>query len=339
MQILINLAILVLGFFMLAKGSDWFVDGAAGVADRLRIPPIIVGLTIVAMGTSLPEASVSIVSASKGSAGIAIGNVLGSNIMNILLILGITSAICLVPVGIQTLRADIPVMIFVTIVLAAFSLAGGSIQFYEGVLMWVIFIAYLTFLVKKALKNRSETSGELPDNSPSEVSASSSPEAPGAATDSGDQPKALRPLPVQLLLIVIGAALIIGGSNLTVDAATAIARIFGISERIIGLTIVAFGTSLPELFTSATAALKGQTDIAIGNIVGSNIFNILFVLGSSALVTTIPFSADFIPDMVVAIFASFLLLILCLWKKGLDRVCGAIMLAGYAGYFVYLLKG
>lgn len=310
MQLAIQLVLLVVGFVMLMKGADWFVEGASKLADKFGIPQLVIGLTIVAMGTSLPEAAVSISAAFKGSADITIGNVVGSNIMNVLVILGITGVICAIPVQKSTIRYEIPFTIAVTAILAGMGISDNKIGRIEGIVFWALMIAYLMYLLYMAKH--------------------------GEAADEEADEKVI-PLWKMLLMIVVGAGMIVLGSDVTVDAATAIAKVFGISERFIGLTIVAFGTSLPELVTSVTAALKGKTDIAIGNIVGSNIFNILFVVGTTALITPVEYSANFLVDSIAAIAAVVFLLICLLPDKKLGRAGGAVMLAGYAAYFVYLI--
>ncbi|MCM1539774.1 MAG: calcium/sodium antiporter [Blautia sp.] len=312
MKILIQFVLLVVGFVLLMKGADWFVEGASKIADRFGIPQLVIGLTIVAMGTSLPEAAVSITSALKGSAGITIGNVLGSNIMNVLVILGLTSVIRAIAVQKSTIKYEIPFTIVITVLLAAMGLADNRVGRLEGVILWVFMILYLLYLLKMAKKGEAPTEAEQEEKETS--------------------------LLKMIVMVVVGAAMIVIGSDVTVDAATELAVIFGMDDRLIGLTIVAFGTSLPELVTSVTASLKGKADIAVGNIVGSNVFNILFVVGTSALITPVAYKADFLVDSITAVAAMVLLLVCVVRKKSLGRLGGAVMLAGYAAYFVYLIR-
>lgn len=312
MEIVIQIALLAIGFAMLMKGADWFVEGASGVADKLGIPLIVIGLTIAAMGTSLPEAAVSISAAIRGSAGITIGNIVGSNIMNVLVILGLTGVIRRVSVQKTTIRYEIPFTIVITILLAAMGLYDQEIGRLEGVVLWVCMILYLGYLYW--LTKHGVPLEDMPEVDKKE------------------------PLWKMLLMIVVGIVMIVWGSDISVDAATELAKMFGMSERLIGLTIVAFGTSLPELVTSVTAAIKGKADLAVGNIVGSNIFNILFVVGTTALITPVVYSSDFMVDSLVAIGTMVLLLICVVRKKELGRTAGIVMLAAYAGYFVYLLQ-
>lgn len=312
MQLFIQILLLVLGFVLLVKGADWFVDGAAGISVKLGIPQLVIGLTIVAMGTSAPEAAISISSALKGSADIAVGNVVGSNIMNILLILGITALITPLAVQMSTIKYEIPFVIIVTIIFGVLGLKDGALGRIDGIILWILFIAYLIYLLVMAKKGNSSIE---------EVE-----------TDKNDKVIKL------IVLIIIGAVLIVLGSNITVDAATKIAKMLGMSERLIGLTIVAFGTSLPELVTCITAGIKKQADIAIGNIVGSNIFNILFVIGTSALITPVAYQSSFMIDTILCVLVPILLLLCVLDKKHqLGRIGGIIMLIVYAGYFVYIL--
>ena len=310
MELLVQVLLLIVGFVMLVKGADWFVDGAAGLADRFGLPQLVIGLTIVAMGTSAPEAAVSITAALKDSAGIAVGNIVGSNILNVLIILGLTACVATLSVAKSTIRIELPYMIAISLLLLLFGWTGNEITFWEGVGLWVAFMLYLGYLFRMAKKNK-----ETP---PEEASS--------------------RPLWMLLVLSIIGLVLIVWGSDVTVDAATALARYFGMSERFIGLTIVALGTSLPELFSSLTAARKGNADIAIGNIVGSNIFNILFVLGTTALITPVPFAARFTVDTIVAVLVGVLLLVCVARSKKLTKPTGILMLAAYAAYFIYLLQ-
>ena len=306
MKIVLEMLLLSLGFLLLVKGADWFVDGASGIATKLRIPQLVIGLTIVAMGTSAPEAAVSISAALKGSAEITIGNIVGSNILNILIILGLASAIVPITVAKSTLRADIPFMMAITGVLLVLGW-DGIISLVDGLIMLALFAGYLVFLFI------------------------------GTKNNPAEEPLKDLPLWKALTLTVIGLALIILGADIAVDAATALARIFGMSERFIGLTIVALGTSLPELFTSVSAARKGNADIAIGNIVGSNIFNILFIVGLSAIIVPVPFAAPFRIDTVIAIFAGIVLLAFALSRKKLIRSHGLLMLAMYGIYLGCLL--
>ena len=307
---LLDFLLLALGFLFLVKGADWFVEGSSGIADKFGIPQLVIGLTIVAMGTSAPEAAVSITASLKGTADIAVGNVVGSNILNILIILGISSVITSIAVAKTTIRYEIPIMLLSTFLLMGFGMQGGTINLWEGIILWLCFIGYLSYMFVMVKK------GEM------------------VAEEVATTQK-----PVWQLLIwgLVGLGLIIRGSDLTVDAATSLAKRFGMSERFIGLTVVALGTSLPELFTSVSAARKGKADIAIGNIVGSNVFNILFIIGTSSLIIPIIFEASFLIDSFVAVAAGVILWLCVFRKKKLTRLHGILMLLCYAAYFAYLL--
>ena len=307
MELFIKFLLLALGFLMLVKGADYFVSGAAGIAYRFGIPHLIVGLTIVAMGTSAPEAAVSITAAFKGSADITIGNIVGSNILNIWIILGISAAVAALAVAKSALRVEIPFVIIVSVILLIMGW-DGQISRIDGIILWGIFVVYLLHLFMQA-KGKKQIEGDVKNH----------------------------PMWKNVLFTVGGLLLIVFGSSVTVESASDIAKIFGMSERFIGLTIVALGTSLPELFTSVSAARRGNTDIAIGNIVGSNIFNILFVVGTSAIIIPVPFAAKFRIDTVIAAAAAASLFAFSLKDKKLSKPSGILMLAFYGVYFVYLL--
>ncbi len=308
---LIQLGCLAVGFTVLVKGADWFVDGAAGLSRKFGIPELVIGLTIVAMGTSLPEAAVSITGALKGSAGIAIGNVVGSNICNILLILGVTTAITSLRIQQSTIRYEIPFMIFISGVLLAMGMSGGVITRMEGGILWSLFAVYLIYLKF------------LTDKTPEEAEPKEKEELPTVGKCVG--------------LIILGAAMIIYGSDLAVQGAKTLARLFGLSDRLIGLTIVAIGTSLPELAASAVAALKGNADIAVGNIVGSNIFNILFVLGTTSLIVPVRFAEEFVQDGIINIGVALFLWASVFRTARAGRPLGVTMLALYTAYTAHLL--
>ncbi|MBD5081633.1 MAG: calcium/sodium antiporter [Ruminococcaceae bacterium] len=314
-DVIISIVFLIIGFLGLIKGADIFVDSASQIAAKLKVPLIVIGLTIVAFGTSAPEAAISITSAYQNNAGIAVGNVLGSNVMNILLILGISALICRLPVKKTTFMYEIPFVAFITAVLLLIGYIGGSVDRIDGVILAVLFVVFMAYLFRLSKSGDSSLADDVP-----EIDENAS-------------------IPKMIIFVIIGIAMVVLGSDFTVSGATKIAEIAGLDDRIIGLTVVAFGTSLPELVTCIQAARKKKTDIAIGNIIGSNIFNILFVLGISALVSPSPivFQDSFIVDAIVAIAAALILWLLCLNKnKSFGKVGGIIMLAVYAGYFAYL---
>ena len=309
MTLTITILLLALSCVMLLKGADWLVTGATGIAYRWGIPYIIVGLTFVAMGTSMPELAVSIISELKGSADIAVGNIIGSNILNIWLILGISSVAAVVAVNKTNLKFEIPLVI-ISAVLLFFLGRDGRISLVDGIILLAVFAAYFINLLVGARLSKQTVKRNKVRN---------------------------YPMWQNVVFTVVGAVLIIAGSLLAVKEASNLARAAGMSERFIGLTIVAFGTSLPELFTSVVAARQGNSELAIGNIVGSNIFNILFVIGLAAVIVPLPFNVNFRVDTVIAAFAGIVLLIFAL-KKKLGKPAGFTMLALYAVYLGYLIK-
>lgn len=313
-SVIISLIFLILGFWGLIKGADIFVDSASQIAAKLKVPLIVIGLTVVAFGTSAPEAAISITSAFQNNAGIAVGNVIGSNIMNILLILGISALICRLPVKKTTFRYEIPFVVLITVVLLGLGILGSSLSRIDGIVFILLFAVFMIYLIKLSKSG----DGSLADDIP-EIDENAS-------------------MLKMIAFVILGIAMIVVGSDLTVSGATRIAEVIGLDDRIIGLTVVAFGTSLPELVTGIQAARKNKVDIAIGNIIGSNIFNILFVVGISALVSPAPiaFESSFIIDSIVAIAAAALLWLLVLKNKQISRLGGVIMLVCYAGYFTYL---
>lgn len=308
MNFVLQIVFLALGFFLLVKGADWFVDGASGLARKLGIPQLVIGLTIVAMGTSLPEAAVSISAALRGNAEITIGNIVGSNILNILIILGVTALIATLKVADSTVRYEIPFMIVATFVLLWLGYTGGQVTWLEGVILWVLFLLYLRYLYMMAKKGKKEER-EAEQLSTAKI----------------------------IGLILAGVVMIVAGSNFAVEGASNLAKALGISQRFIGLTIVAFGTSLPELVTSVSAARKHNADIAIGNIVGSNIFNILFIVGTTALITPVTFASGFVVDTLIAAAVGILLFVCVARTKELRKKAGIVMLLAYILYFLYLL--
>ena len=308
----IQIVLLILGFVLLIKGADWFVEGASKIADRFHIPQIIIGLTIVAFGTSAPEAAISITAAINGNADLTIGNIVGSNILNVIIILGITS--CIIPLVIQksTLKYEVPFLIIITAIFGTLGGIDGTIGFGDGVILWALFIVFFIYLIYQAKHGQ-------------------------AVVDEIEQTEKKEGIFKLILITILGLAAVVIGSDITVDSASNIATTLHMSQRLIALTIVAFGTSLPELITSVTAAKKGNSDIAMGNIIGSNIFNILFVVGTTALITPVPFASQFVIDTIIAL-ASVIFLWICVFKdRKLGRTGGIIMLIGYAVYFIYLL--
>ena len=305
---LLNLILLIVGFVLLIRGADYLVEGASGLAKKLYIPPIIIGLTVVAMGTSAPEAAVSITSALQGSEAIAIGNVLGSNIANILLILGLCAAVRPLKISKNTMLYENPFIAPITALVCAMGLMYGAVTRSGAGLLLGLFGLFVIYTIVMARKS------ECPVDD-------------------------VKPMSVFKILVFIVGGLIalVLGSNITVSSATDIARVVGISERVIGLTIIALGTSLPELVTSIVATRKGQDDIAIGNIVGSNIFNILFVLGVAGLISPIPFDNTFLFDGMLAIAATMMLFVFTCRRRSLGRNAGILFVITYIAYITWLV--
>ncbi|RTR29320.1 calcium/sodium antiporter [Shewanella atlantica] len=296
------------GFLILTLGAEALVRGASAIALRLGIAPLVIGLTIVAFGTSAPELAVSLKSALAGKSGIALGNVIGSNIANIGLILAITALIRPIQVQSQMVRRDIPIMIVASLLFWGLLLDGG-LGFWDGALLTTLLFAYLGF---SYISSKNGGNGEEIDVSPQ------------------------HPL-LSVLLISIGIAMLVTGGILFVDGAVALAKSLGISEVIIGLTIVAIGTSMPELVTSVVAARKGESDIAIGNIVGSNLFNILGILGITALIHPIAAGGVQSFDLMVMLVLALLILPFAWSGFRIGRREGGILLAGYVSYIGYLV--
>lgn len=303
--------LLVIGFVLLIKGADFFVDGSSSIAKRLRVPSIIIGLTIVAMGTSLPECAVSISAALSGNTGVAVGNAVGSNIFNLMVVCGVCALFCPLTVSRSTLKGEFPFSVIVAALLMVLGWIGMTLGHIDGVILLVFFVGFLVWMVRSAQKARSESASD-------------------------EDEYEIRPIWQCILYIVGGAAAIAVGGQLVVNAASSIARFFGMSQNLIGLTIVAFGTSLPELVTSIVAARKHEVDMALGNVIGSNIFNILFVLGIAAAIHPMIFQMENIIDIIVLVVMSIIVLCFAWTKQKLVRWEGAVMLAMYAGYVVYI---
>ena len=308
--------LLIIGFVLLVKCADIFVDGSSAIARHFKIPAYIIGLTIVAMGTSAPEAAVSITAAVGGQNGIVAGNVLGSNIFNLLGVLGVCALIKPCPVAPKIVKGEYPMSGAVTVlfIALAYTTFGGSEPLYfsriDGIILLVAFTAFTIFTVKKAVAE----GGEGDENEAKDLSMGKS-----------------------VIMVILGLAGIIIGGNFVVDSASAIAASFGISETLIGLTIVAIGTSLPELVTSVAAATKGHTDIAVGNVIGSNIFNLLFVMGLSAAIHPVTIEILSIYDAVILTVITMVTLIPCIRRKHITRLWGAIMVIMYIAYTVYII--
>ncbi len=325
------IVLIVVGFVLLVKGADWFVEGAAGLAGKMRIPALVIGLTVVAFGTSFPELAVSVTGAIQKSTDIAIGNVVGSNIVNILLILGTSALIRKLPVQKVSMWLDIPVLLLASALLVGLGAWGRAIEWWDGVILLVVFSGYMTLLFLNARKEQKRAREGGMSETPIE-------EKPPKNKFDGWKRKMVQKVWVLILLTLVGLGMVVGGGTLLVDGARYVASAFHVPERIIGLTVVAIGTSLPELVTSVVAAAKGETDIAVGNIIGSNIFNIFLVAGVSSLFCPLSFTiSGNLVDALVALGAALLLYVCALLgKRKLTRVAGAVMVVCFIGYYVYL---
>ena len=308
-MIVLNILLLLVGFVLLIKGADFFVDGSSSVAKLLKIPSVVIGLTIVALGTSAPEAAVSITAGISGSNEIAVSNVVGSNIFNMLMVVGVCAIIKSFQLDKNILKRDFPVNIVANAVLLVMMLIGSVLSRFNGITLLVLMVIYIVWLVINALKNREEGSDDI---------------------------KTLSPV-LSIVYIVGGLAAVIFGGDLVVDNATVLAKAMGWSETFIGLTIIAIGTSLPELVTSVVASKKGENGLALGNVVGSNIFNILFILGLSSAISPIAIDSRAIINTVLLLGATIAMYVLCVARKKLGRIEGIIMVSLYAVYTGYLL--
>ena len=314
---LLNLILLIIGFVALVKGADYFVDGSATLAKVFRVPSLIIGLTIVALGTSAPELAVSSTAALQGSNEIALSNVVGSNMFNLLVVLGACALFSTVPGNKDIFKRDFPFSIIITILVLVFTLSSsvfsggllshnmadqaGIIGRAEGIALIVIFIGYILWLIRAAKNNKTEESEEE-----------------------------LMPVWKCALFIILGLVAIVAGGQAVVYSAKEIARALGMTETLIGLTVVAFGTSLPELVTSIVAARKKETGLAVGNVIGSNIFNLMLILGVSATLHPVAVNFASFFDLIILIFMSLITYIFLISKKELNRTEGIIMIAIYA---------
>ena len=326
---LLNVLLLAVGFVLLYYGAEWLVRGSASLAHRLGLAPVVIGLTIVAFGTSMPELTVSLIASYKQQSMISIGNVVGSNICNIALILGLAAAIQPLAGARSMVRRDVPLMVGVSVLLTLIT-ANSVISRLEGAFLFAGIIAYTYLSYVLAARESKAQPGEMAGGP-----------APGGGEDLAAVGYVSSPIK-QVMYIVLGLAAVVGGAEILIEAAIKVMRVFGVSEKFIGLTLVAVGTSLPELATSVVAAMRRQMDISIGNIVGSNIFNILCVLGASSLVRPIPVPGGFTGSGLAVDYAVMIglavLLLAMMWRKyTLTRANGFTLLACYTGYLGYLI--
>ena len=321
--LILVMVLLVLGFVLLIKGADFFVEGSSSVAKRFNVPSIIIGLTIVAMGTSLPETSVSVTASISGNNTLAVSNVVGSNIFNLMVVIGVCAIMTPVMVARETITTDIPFSAFCAVILAVLGIWGFMddssmiLGRFDGIVFLILFAVYIVVLIRRTLKARKEGK---------EV------EVEGGS----DEDIHIISIPKSIIFIIGGGAAIAFGGDLTVQTASRIAIDFGMSQTLVGLTIVALGTSLPELVTSIVAARKNEVGMALGNAIGSNVFNILMVLGIASAISPIAFMTENIIDIVVLLVFSLIVWLFAATKQQLSKLEGAIMIALYVGYSVYI---
>ncbi len=315
MEILKAFALLIVGFVLLIKGADFFVDGSSSLAKKLKVPSLIIGLTIVAMGTSLPELSVSITASAVGSNALAVSNVIGSNIFNLIVVLGICAVTAPLEVGENVIKRELPVSVGCALLLVGLGLMGMELGRVDGLIFLVLFALYILYQIRNALAARKDAlNAENEDEEIKDIS-----------------------LGLCFLYIIGGAVAVKFGGDFTVNGAKTIAAALGMSENLIGLTIVAIGTSLPELVTSVVAARKNELDMAVGNCVGSNIFNILMILGVASVVSPIAFIMENVIDIVILVAFSALVWFFSATKRKISRTEGIIMLVGYAAFAAYII--
>lgn len=321
MEIILQVALLIIGFIILIKGADWLVDGASSIATNFKVSKTLIGLTIVAFGTSAPELAVSISSLASGSTDMLLGNVIGSNIINVLLLIGVGALICPIKVNKDTVRKELPILLLISIALIVLFLdiplvgdAVDAISRSDAIICLLFFCIFLYYLIVMAKRNREITSQKA------------------------EKPK--YKLGKSFLFAILGLAGLVAGSQLVVNSATEIAHVIGVSDRIIALTIIALGTSLPELVTTIVAARRKETDLVVGNIIGSNIFNICVVMGIPVAIfgTITPESFQMI-DLFMLIFSAVLLFILTRHDHQISRLDGILMLFIFALYYGYIVYG
>lgn len=328
-----NYILLLIGFALLVKGADYFVDGSSNIAKKLRIPSLIIGLTIVAFGTSAPEAAVSITASINGQNGMAIGNVIGSNIFNLLMVIGASGIIKPLLVEKSILSREFPFTLLISIILIIlssdilfFNSSINTINRIDGIILLILFIVFLYYLINSAMKNRKESLYDTETSADLDMSNIKSIEKSNTMIKS-------------ILISVIGIAAIIFGGNLVVDSASNIASSFGVNDQLIGLTIVSIGTSLPEFVTSIIAATKGESDLALGNVLGSNIFNILFVIGASALISPMTVDPKLIINGAIMILSTILVYFYAYRKNDISKfesITLSLLYFGYMGYLIFI---
>lgn len=308
-DLIIQIILLVVGFVFLIKGADYFVSGSSSIAALLKIPTVIVGLTIVALGTSAPEAAVSITASLTGSNAMAVSNVIGSNLFNLLFIIGLCAALGELAIGRQMLEKDFPFLIVATIAIVAFIFMGWNILRVEGIILLILLCVYLFYLIYTAKKSKDAQYVEKPKLT----------------------------LPKSIVYIIVGLAGIILGGELVVNSASSIAMSFGMSETLVGLTIVSIGTSLPEVATSLTALKRDENELVIGNVIGSNLFNIVFVLAASATISPILLQPNILIDLILMLFVTVLCYVFARTQDKFDKKEGIVLLVIFIAYMAFAI--
>ena len=314
-SIVLNLLFLVIGMFLLIKGADWFVEGSSNVAKALKIPSLIIGLTLVSIGTSLPELSVSVIGALEGNADISYGNVIGSNIFNVFVVIGASALFTPMIVSKDVKKYDVPILIGIYALFALFSFVTTPLVLsrWESIILTVLFVAYIIFLVLRTKKSNN------------------------VEEEKEEAPAKPRKMWVNIILIIVGIAAIVGGGKFVVDTASNLALMAGMSNLLVGLTIVAVGTSLPELVTSMVAAKKGENDIAVGNAIGSSIFNILLILGVASTIKPIGFEFNTIVDAAMMMLSVILVFIFSVKSNKINKIQGATLVLVYVAYLAFIV--
>lgn len=317
-MIFLEILLLIVGMVLLIKGADWFVDGSSKIAKAMHIPTLIIGLTLVSMGTSAPELAVSITSGIAGKNDMSLGNVVGSNSFNTFLILGISSVLIPLIIGKDMKKYDIPIMlgIYALLLIFGFLISPNKLDRIESIILLVLFIGYMVFLVlrtKKENKNKEDIEEEP------------------------EEKVTKKQVILSILFVILGLAAIIGGSELVVNNASKLAGRLGMSEALVGLTVVAIGTSLPELVTSIVAAIKKENDIAVGNVIGSNIFNALLILGTTSVIKPLTLSNESLFDLGVLFVSGLLIFIISIFSKEIKKWQGVIFIVLYVLYIAYII--
>lgn len=324
MELLKAILILVIGFVLLIKGADFFVEGSSSVAKKFHVPAMLIGMTIVAMGTSLPECAVSVTASLANNNSLAVSNVIGSNIFNLMVVCGACALFSPLTIRQDTLKKEFPLSIICAALMLVLGYIGMTLGHIDGIIFLVLFVGYLLWMIQSAKKARAAVLSDPAQSGQIEQA------------ELVEENIAILPTWKSLVFIIGGMIAIKFGGDFVVNGASSIASSMGLSQTLIGLTIVAMGTSLPELVTSLVAAKKGEVDMALGNVIGSDIFNILFVLGIATAISPISFLMENVIDIILLIIMSVIVLAFAWTKQQINRKEGILMLLMYAAYMVYI---